>query len=320
MSSMRDLSKMKLFTLNSNIPLAEEIANHIGVELGDCSIKRFSDGEVQISIEETIRGFDTYLIQSTSEPGNEYLMELLIMIDALKRASAKTINVVIPYYGYSRQDRKARAREPITAKLIANLLEAAGATRVLSVDIHASQVQGFFNIPVDQLKTKALLSDYFINKQLDEIVVVAPENAGTARARGLADRLNAPIAFLDKQRSSDPNAVQGVHVIGDIEGKTAIIIDDMIDTARTVTSGSLALMKNGAKEVYACCSHGVLSEPAVERIRQSPLKEVIITNSIYQSEGKKDDKIISLSIGPLLAEGIMRVHNNESISTLFDEE
>ncbi|PYZ95063.1 ribose-phosphate pyrophosphokinase [Salipaludibacillus keqinensis] len=318
MSIERDSSTMKLFTLNSNVPLAEEIAEHIGIKLGKSSIKRFSDGEVQMNIEETVRGFDTYLIQSTGEPGNEYLMELLIMIDALKRASAKTINVVMPYYGYSRQDRKARSREPITAKLIANLLESAGASRVISVDLHAPQVQGFFNIPVDQLKANSLIANYFLEKKLQDIVVVAPENAGTARARGLANKLDAPIAFLDKQRNEDPNSVHGVNVIGDIEGKTAIILDDMIDTARTVTSGSMALLQNGAKEVYACCTHGVLSEPAVSRIRESQLKEVIITNSIYQADNKKDDRITSLSIGPLLAEGIMRVQSNESVSTLFE--
>lgn len=318
MNRDKDLSKMKLFTLNSNRPLAEEIAKITNVDLGKSSIKRFSDGEVQMNVEETIRGFDTYLIQSTPDPGNEYIMELLIMIDALKRASAKTINIVIPYYGYSRQDRKARSREPITAKLIANLLEAAGATRVISVDIHAPQVQGFFNIPVDLLNANALIADYFFKKKLKDIVVVAPENAGTARARRLANKLDAPIAFLDKQRSDDPNSVHGVNVIGDIKGKTAIIIDDMIDTARTVTSGSLALLQNGATEVYACCTHGVLSEPAVSRIRESQLKEVVITNSIYQTEERQDERITSLSIGPLLAEGILRVHRNESVSTLFD--
>jgi ribose-phosphate pyrophosphokinase len=318
MNRDKDLSKMKLFTLNSNIPLAEEISELINVDLGKSSIKRFSDGEVQMNIEETIRGFDTYLIQSTNEPGNEYLMELLIMIDALKRASAKTINIVIPYYGYSRQDRKARSREPITAKLIANLLEAAGATKILSVDLHAPQVQGFFNIPVDQLNVNSILADYFLAKNLKDIVVVAPENAGTARARRLANKLDAPIAFLDKQRSDDPNSVHGVNVIGEIKGKTAIIIDDMIDTARTITSGSMALLQNGATEVYACCTHGVLSEPAVSRIRESQLKEVVITNSIYQTAERRDEKIISLSIGPLLAEGILRVHTNESVSNLFD--
>nr|WP_245411519.1 ribose-phosphate pyrophosphokinase [Alkalicoccus urumqiensis] len=311
------MEEMKLFTLNSNRALAEEIAQELDMEIGASSITRFSDGEVQIRIEETVRGFDTYLIQSTSEPGSEYLMELLIMIDALKRASARSINIVIPYYGYSRQDRKARSREPITAKLIANLLEAAGATRVLTLDLHAAQVQGFFNIPVDELRANRLLTEYFQKKNLTNVTVVAPENAGTSRARKLADQLDAPIAFLDKQRGNAPGAVQGVNVIGDIEGRSAIIIDDMIDTARTVTTGSMALLENGAKEVFACCTHGVLSEPAVSRIRESSLKEVIITNSIFQPPQKRDERIITLSVGRLFAEGIRRVQSNESVSTLF---
>lgn len=308
---------MKLFTLNSNRGLAEEIASDLGMEIGASSITRFSDGEVQIVIDETVRGYDTYLIQSTSEPGNEYLMELLIMIDALKRASARSINIVIPYYGYARQDRKARSREPITAKLIANLLEAAGATRILTVDLHAAQVQGFFNIPVDELRANGLLADYFKAKNLEDIVVIAPENAGTSRARRLADMLDAPIAFIDKQRKNDPGAVQGINIIGDIKGKSAIIIDDMIDTARTVTSGCLALKEFGASEVYACSTHGVLSEPAVSRIRESDLQEVVITNSVYLPAQKRDERITVLSIGSLLAEGIRRVQNNESVSTLF---
>lgn len=309
--------EMKIFTLNSNLELAEEIAEKLNLKLGTSSITRFSDGEVQINIEETVRGFDIYLIQSTSEPGNEYLMELLIMIDALKRASARSINIVIPYYGYSRQDRKARSREPITAKLIANLLESAGATRILTVDLHAAQVQGFFNIPVDELRANGLLADYFNAKSLSDVVVVAPENAGTSRARRLADKLNAPIAFIDKQRTEETNSTYGINIIGDIENKSAIIIDDMIDTARTVTSGAGALLELGAKEVYACCTHGVLSEPAVSRIRESNLREVVITNSVYLPSQKKDERIVVLSIGSLLAEGIHRVQHNESVSTLF---
>ncbi|QKS71183.1 ribose-phosphate pyrophosphokinase [Paenalkalicoccus suaedae] len=313
-----DMNKMKLFALNSNKPLAQEIAEHLEVPLGKSTITRFSDGEVQMNIEETVRGFDTYLVQSTSEPGNEHLMELLIMIDALKRASAESINVVMPYYGYSRQDRKARSREPITAKLIANLLEAAGATRILTVDLHAPQVQGFFNIPVDQLIANQLLADHFLKKNLSDIVVVAPENAGTVRARRLANLLDAPIAFIDKQRKDDPDSVQGINIIGDIVGKQAIIIDDMIDTARTMTSGANALKQLGATAVYACCTHGVLSEPAVSRIRESDLEEVVMTNSIYLPSHKRDERITVLSIGPLLAEGISRVHQNESVSTLFE--
>ncbi|MFC4735806.1 ribose-phosphate diphosphokinase [Bacillus daqingensis] len=309
---------MKLFTLNSNRELSEEIARELGMTLGNSSITRFSDGEVQINIEETVRGYDTYLIQSTSEPGSEYIMELLIMIDALKRASAQSINVVIPYYGYSRQDRKARSREPITAKLIANLLEAAGTTRILTVDLHAAQVQGFFNIPVDELRANNLLSDYFAEKKLNDIVVVAPENAGTARARRLAEQLDAPIAFIDKQRKNAPDSVHGINIIGDIQNKSAIIIDDMIDTARTVTSGAQALIELGAADVYACATHGVLSEPAVTRIRESALKEVVLTNTVRIPKQKRDEKITVLTVGPLVAEGIRRVQENESVSTLFD--
>lgn len=308
---------MKLFTLNSNPALTEEIADYLGIPIGDSSIQRFSDGEVQIVIDETVRGEDTYLVQSTAEPGNEFMMELLIMVDALKRASAKSINVVIPYYGYSRQDRKARSREPITAKLIANLLEAAGVDRVISVDLHAAQIQGFFNIPVDQLKAHWLLADYFKKKQLNDVVVVAPENAGTARARKLANELDAPIALIDKQRTEKDEMVLGQYIIGDVEGKTAIIIDDMIDTARTITAGAVALKEFGATDVYACATHGVLSEPAIERIRDSELKEVVITNTIQQAPDKQDERITVLSVATLIGEGLLRIHNNESVSKLF---
>lgn len=308
---------MKLFTLNSNPALTQEIADYLGIPVGDSSIQRFSDGEVQIVIDETVRGEDTYLIQSTAEPGNEFMMELLIMVDALKRASAKSINVVIPYYGYSRQDRKARSREPITAKLIANLLESAGVDRVISVDLHAAQIQGFFNIPVDQLKAHWLIADYFKKKQLKDVVVVAPENAGTARARKLANELDAPIALIDKQRTEKDEMVLGQYIIGDVEGKTAIIIDDMIDTARTITAGAVALKEFGASEVYACATHGVLSEPAIERIRDSELKEVVITNTIQQSPEKTDERITVLSVATLIGEGLLRIHNNESVSKLF---
>ena len=313
-----DNSKMKVFALNSNVELAEEIVQQIGIEMGKSTITRFSDGEIQMNIEESVRGYDVYLIQSTSEPGNEYLMELLIMIDALKRASAASINVVIPYYGYSRQDRKARSREPITAKLIANLLEAAGANRIISVDLHAPQVMGFFNIPVDQLNSYSLIAKYFTEKNFDDIVVVAPENAGVVRSRQLANRLNASIAFIDKKRSDKPNFIKSVEVIGDIKGKTAIIIDDMVDTARTITTGANALIEKGAKEVYACCTHPVLSEPAVSRIEESVIKELVTTNTIHLPEEKRTNKIIPLSIAPLIANAMLRVHHNQSVSTLFD--
>ncbi|OZT10903.1 ribose-phosphate pyrophosphokinase [Priestia aryabhattai] len=308
---------LKLFTLNSNKALAEEIAKVIGVELGKCSVDRFSDGEVQINIEESIRGCDVFIIQSTSAPVNEHLMELLIMIDALKRASAKTINIVIPYYGYARQDRKARAREPITAKLTANLIEKAGATRIITLDLHAPQIQGFFDIPIDHLVGVPILGEYFKSKNLDDVVIVSPDHGGVTRARRLAERLKAPIAIIDKRRPR-PNVAEVMNIVGQVEGKTAILIDDMIDTAGTITLAANALIESGAKEVYACCTHPVLSGPAIERIENSKIKELAVTNSISLTEEKKIDKVTELSVAPLMAEAIIRVHEEESVSTLFD--
>src|SRR5690554_6258207 len=270
---------LKVFTLSSNRELAHEITDHIGIEMGKSSVSRFSDGEIQINVEESIRGCDIFIIQSTCSPANEHIMELLIMIDALKRASAKTINVVMPYYGYARQDRKARSREPITAKLIANLLETAGASRVIALDLHASQIQGFFDIPVDQLLAVPLLSDYFAEKEFADPVIVSPDHGGVVRARKMADRLKAPIAIVDKRRPR-PNVAEVMNIVGNIEGKTAILIDDIIDTAGTITLAANALMENGAKEVYACCTHPVLSGPAIERIKNSKIKELVVTNSI----------------------------------------
>ncbi|WP_045515571.1 ribose-phosphate diphosphokinase [Neobacillus niacini] len=309
---------LKVFSLNSNLPLAREIAKVIGVELGKSSVTRFSDGEIQINIEESIRGCDVYVIQSTSSPVNEHLMELLIMIDALKRASAKTINIVMPYYGYARQDRKARAREPITAKLVANLLETAGATRVICLDLHAPQIQGFFEIPTDHLMGVPILAEYFKKREFNgDIVIVSPDHGGVTRARKLAERLKAPIAIIDKRRPR-PNVAEVMNIVGNIEGKIAILIDDIIDTAGTITLAANALVENGAKEVYACCTHPVLSGPAIDRIQNSKIKELVITNSIALPEEKKTDKIINLSVAPLLGEAIIRVHEEQSVSTLFD--
>lgn len=309
---------LKVFSLNSNRPLAQEIANVIGVELGKNTVTRFSDGEIQINIEESIRGCDVYVIQSTSSPVNEHLMELLIMIDALKRASAKTINIVMPYYGYARQDRKARAREPITAKLAADLLETAGATRVITLDLHAPQIQGFFDIPIDHLMGVPILADYFKSKALDgNLVVVSPDHGGVTRARKMAERLKAPIAIIDKRRPR-PNVAEVMNIVGNIEGKVAILIDDIIDTAGTITLAANALVENGAAEVYACCTHPVLSGPAIERIDNSKIKELVITNSICLPETKKSKKIVHLSVAPLIGEAIIRVHEEQSVSTLFD--
>ena len=309
---------LKIFSLNSNKALAEEIADVVGVDLGKCSVTRFSDGEIQINIEESIRGCDVYVIQSTSSPVNERLMELLIMVDALKRASASTINIVLPYYGYARQDRKARAREPITAKLVANLLETAGATRVITLDLHAPQIQGFFDIPIDHLMGVPILAEYFQKKSFqDEIVIVSPDHGGVTRARKMAERLKAPIAIIDKRRPK-PNVAEVMNIVGNIEGKIAILIDDIIDTAGTITLAANALVENGAKEVYACCTHPVLSGPAMERIQNSSIKELVVTNSIALPEEKKTGKIVERSVAPLIGEAIIRVHERQSVSTLFD--
>lgn len=263
-------SSLKIFSLEGNQPLAQEVANLVGIPLGKSTVKRFADGEVQINIEESIRGCDVFIIQPTSYPVNEHLMELLIMIDACKRASAANINIVMPYYGYARQDRKARSREPITAKLVANIIEKAGASRMIALDLHAPQIQGFFDIPIDHLMGVPILSNYFLEKGLDpdNTVVVSPDHGGVTRARKMADRLKTPIAIIDKRRPK-PNVAEVMNIVGDIDGKTAIIIDDIIDTAGTITLAADALVKKGAKEVYACCTHPVLSGPARERDRKS---------------------------------------------------
>ncbi|AME09250.1 MULTISPECIES: ribose-phosphate diphosphokinase [Gemella] len=310
---------LKLFSLNSNIPLAKQVANSLGVELSKCSVKKFSDGEVSINIEESVRGCEVFVIQSTSEPVNDNLMTLLIMIDALKRASVDTINVVIPYYGYARQDRKARSREPITAKLVANLLEVAGADRVIALDLHALQIQGFFDIPVDHLMAVPIIAKYFKNKltDMDDVVVVSPDHGGVTRARKLADSLNTPIAIIDKRRPK-PNVAEVMNIVGNIEGKTCILIDDIIDTAGTITLGAKALKNMGAKEVYASCSHAVLSGQALERIEDSPIKELVYANTIHIPEEKKLDKMVPLCVGELIAKAIYRIHHNEPVSVLFD--
>ena len=312
--------KLKIFSLSSNRPLAEKIAEAVGLELGKISISRFSDGEVKVNVEESIRGAHVYIVQSTSDPVNDNLMELLIMIDALRRASAKTINVVMPYYGYARQERKAQSREPITAKLVANTITIAGADRVLTLDLHAPQIQGFFDIPVDHLIGVPLLADYFLEKGLfgEDVVVVSPDHGGVVRARKLADFLKSPIAIIDKRRPR-PNVSEVMNIIGDVAGKKCIIIDDMIDTAGTITLAAAALLDKGADSVYACCTHAVLSGPAVERLDESDIKEVIVTDSIQQPEGRHLDKLQTISVGNLVGEAIKRIHENRSVSPLFQE-
>lgn len=311
--------KLKIFALNSNKPLAEKIAKEVGVELGKSSVKRFSDGEIQINIEESIRGDDIYLIQSTSAPVNDNLMELLIMIDALRRASAHTISVVIPYYGYARQDRKARSREPITAKLVANMLERAGATRVLALDLHAAQIQGFFDIPVDHLMGAPLLADYFIRNGYTnaDTVVVSPDHGGVTRARKLAEFLKAPIAIIDKRRPR-PNVAEVMNIVGHVKGKKCIIIDDMIDTAGTITLAAQALKDAGAIEVQVAATHAVFSGPAVERLQNSAIERVIVTDSINLAEDKKIDKLVIVSVGPLIGRAITRIQENKPVSPLFE--
>ena len=310
-------SKVKIFALNSNKPLAKKIADAVGVPLGKTSVDRFSDGEIRINIEESIRGDEIFIIQSTSAPVNDNLMELLIMIDALRRASASTINVVMPYYGYARQDRKARSREPITAKLVADMLGKAGADRVIVLDLHAAQIQGFFDIPVDHLMGAPLLADYFLKNGLEkDAVVVSPDHGGVTRARKLAEFLKAPIAIIDKRRPK-ANVAEIMNIIGSVDGKRCIIIDDMIDTAGTITLASQALMDAGAKEVYACATHPVLSGPAIERLDKSPIKKIIVTDSIQLPEEKQIDKLTQVSVGPLIGDAIKRIHENKPVSPLF---
>ncbi len=309
---------MMLFALNSNVPLAQKIAERVGVPLSKSSVQRFSDGEIQINIDESVRGKDVYLIQSTSVPVNDNLMELLIMIDAVRRASAQTINIVIPYYGYARQDRKTRPREPITAKLVADMLQEAGATRVLSLDLHAPQIQGFFDIPVDNLMGAPLLADYFLRNNLQkDAVVVSPDHGGVTRARKLAEFLKTPIAIVDKRRPR-ANVSEVMNIIGNVKGKRAIIIDDMIDTAGTITLAAQALIDAGATEVYASATHAVLSGPAIQRLNDSPIKNLVLTDSINQPVEKKLEKTLLVSVGPLIGDAIKCIQKHEALSPLFN--
>jgi ribose-phosphate pyrophosphokinase len=311
-------TKLKVFTCNSNPKLANEIVDYIGVALGDAEVFRFSDGEIQIRLNESVRGCDVYLIQSTCFPVNDHLMELLVMIDAFKRASVKSINVVMPYYGYGRQDRKARSRDPITAKLVANLIETAGAHRVITMDLHAMQIQGFFDIPVDHLLGVPILGQYYRSKKLSNVVVVSPDHGGVVRARRLADYLSAPLAIIDKRRP-EPNLSEVMNIIGDIEGKTAILIDDMIDTAGTMVLAANALIEYGATEVYACGTHAVLSGPAMQRIEQSPIKELVVTNTIPITHPDPSNKLKILSVASIMGEAIIRIHEQLSVSKLFED-
>ena len=310
-------SNLKLFSCNSHPELAQEIAEHMGVELGKSTVTKFSDGEISVSIWESVRGKDCFIIQSTCEPVNDNIMELLIMTDALKRASCNSVTAVIPYYGYARQDRKAKARDPITSKLVANMITAAGIDRVITMDLHASQEQGFFDIPVDHMLGQPMLTDYFKLKDLDDMVIVSPDHGSVSRARNMAKPFNVPIAIIDKRRP-EPNKSEIMNIIGDVEGKNCIILDDMIDTAGTICNAAKALADLGAKSVYACATHAVLSGPAIERIEASPIKEMVLLNTIPIPEEKRLKKITVLSAGHIFAETISRVYSNKAISVMFN--
>lgn len=309
--------KLKIFSCTSNLPLAKAIAQQIETSLGAGEVVQFSDGEVTVRIEESVRGADVFIVQSTCNPANDHLMELLVMIDALKRASAKRITAVIPYYGYARQDRKTRPRDPITAKLVANLLTVAGIDRVLTIDLHAGAIQGFFDIPVDHMTAVPILAEHFVGRDLSDFVVVSPDMGGVTRARDMAQRLGVPIAIIDKRRPQ-ANVAEIMNIIGDIRGKKAILVDDIIDTAGTIALGAQALLDHGAKEVYACCTHPVFSGPALERLATAPLKELVVCDTIPLPEEKRLPNIEICTVAELLADAIVRIHEDLSISTLFD--
>lgn len=312
-----NFSDYKIFTGNSNPAFAEDIAEIMGKPLGKATVTKFSDGEISVNIWESVRGLDIYIVQATSNPVNDNLMELLIMIDAMKRASAGRINAIIPYYGYARQDRKAKARDPITAKLVANLIVAAGADRVLTMDLHANQIQGYFDIPVDHLLGMPILAKYFQDMHLEDPVVVSPDHGSVTRARNMAQYLNCPIAIIDKRRP-EPNKSEIMNIIGNIENKNCIIVDDMIDTAGTICNAANAIKELGAKSVRAAATHPILSGPAVERIEASAIEELILLNTVPLPEEKRLLKMTTLSAAPLFAEAMTRVFTNGSISVLFD--
>ncbi|MBI5375614.1 MAG: ribose-phosphate pyrophosphokinase [Candidatus Schekmanbacteria bacterium] len=308
--------KIKIFCGNSNRSLSEEICKSVGVPLGDAFVGVFSDGEIHVQINENVRGKDVFLIQSGSNPANTHLMELLIMIDALKRASADRITAVIPYFCYARQDRKVMPRVPITAKLVADLIHAAGAHRVLAMDLHAGQIQGFFNIPVDHLFSAPVIVDYLKTKTFNSLVVISPDAGGVERARSIAKKINASLAIIDKRRDA-PNVSKAMNIIGDVANRDVIIVDDIIDTAGTLIQAVEALKKNNASRVFACCTHPVLSGPAIERIQNSALEELIATNTIELSPEKRLEKIKVLSVASLLGQAIKNIHVGDSVSSLF---
>lgn len=311
-------NKITVFSLSSSKKLAQDISSILGTKVGDCKVHHFADGEILCEIGESVRGKDVFIVQSTSNPVTENLMEILVLTDALKRASAREITAVIPYFGYARQDRKAKPRQPITSKLVADLLTTAGVNRVVTVDLHAAQIQGFFDIPVDEMQALPLLIKYFRKKKVQDLCVVSPDHGGATRARKMSEAFDCPIAIIDKRRPK-PNVAEVMGIIGNVEGKNCILIDDMIDTAGTITAGVDMLKQKGAKDVYIACTHGVLSGPAVERLSTCAAKEVVITNTIEIPQDKKFDKLVSVSVAGLLAHTIENIENDLPVSDVFTQ-
>jgi len=316
-TAVADNNRLRLFSGSANVPLSQEVARYLGMDLGPMIRKRFADGELYVQIQESIRGCDVYLIQPSCQPVNDHLMELLIMIDACRRASARQITAVIPYYGYARADRKTAGRESITAKLVANLITEAGASRILAMDLHSAQIQGYFDIPFDHVYGSPVLIDYLASKQLSDIVVVSPDVGGVARARAFAKKLDdAPLAIIDKRRQAH-NVAEVLNVIGDVEGKTAVLVDDMIDTGGTISEGARLLRQEGAREVYACATHAVFSPPASQRLASGLFEEVIVTNTIPVAGENRFEQLTVLSVANLVGETIWRIHEDSSVSSMF---
>ncbi|MBZ8180348.1 ribose-phosphate pyrophosphokinase [Oscillatoria salina IIICB1] len=317
LTPLSENNRLRLFSGSANIPLAQEVARYLGMDLGPMVRKQFADGELYVQIQESIRGCDVYLIQPSCRPVNDHLMELLIMIDACRRASARQITAVIPYYGYARADRKTAGRESIAAKLVANLMTEAGANRILAMDLHSAQIQGYFDIPFDHVYGSPVLLDYLASKQLSDLVVVSPDVGGVARARAFAKKLNdAPLAIIDKRRQAH-NVAEVMNVIGDVAGKTAVLVDDMIDTAGTISEGARLLREVGARQIYACATHAVFSPPAVERLSSGLFEEVIVTNTIPVPESNQFEQLRTLTVANLLGETIWRIHEDSSVSSMF---
>ena len=315
---IEDTSKLKIFTGNAHPALAQEICDYIGVPLGKAVCGRFNNGEIQVMVNESVRGKDVFIIQPTGAPVNDNLMELLIMVDAMKRASARHITVIVPYYGYARQDRKTRGREPISAKLVADLMSTAGVTSVVTMDLHAGQIQGFFDVPVDHLMSTSILAKYIKSMKLENLTIVSPDLGGVTRARELADRLGAPIAIIEKRRP-EPGVAKVMNIIGTVKDRSCVLVDDIVDTAGSLCEGAKALDKAGAMGVYAAVCHPVLTDPATERVKNSCLKQLIVTNSLPIEDYKKQTKLKVLSVAPLLGEAIMRIFHDASVSSLFDK-